>query len=51
MSSGKIHHLNPDKIHYNWDNSLSPALKVESGDTVVFDMREVSDGHAVKMPK
>ncbi|MGP8069744.1 MAG: acetamidase/formamidase family protein [Candidatus Bathyarchaeia archaeon] len=47
----KVHYLSPDKIHYKWDNSLTPALKVESGDTVAFDMREVSDGQVTPNSK
>jgi len=27
--------MGADKPHYAWDNSLSPALEIEPGDTVV----------------
>lgn len=39
----KVHHLS-DAQHYQWDNSLDPALTVESGDVVVFDCPEAADG-------
>ena len=42
--AGKTHFLDPSKIHYKWDNSLSPALKVDPGDIVEFELREVSGG-------
>jgi acetamidase/formamidase len=31
-------------VHYRWDNALQPQLRVNPGDSVVFKMREVSDG-------
>jgi acetamidase/formamidase len=30
--------------HYAWDNALSPRLRVQSGDEVVFETRDASDG-------
>lgn len=42
--AGKTHHLGSDKVHYRWDKSTKPALEIEAGDTVVFELREVSDG-------
>lgn len=38
-----IHDINPDALHYAWDNSLAPALEIESGDTVVLHVRDASD--------
>jgi len=40
---GRTHFLPTDQVHYAWNNQLPPALEVESGDTVVFDLREVTD--------
>lgn len=40
----KIHHLAPGKVHRRWDNSLKPALEIQSGDSVVFDLQGVSNG-------
>lgn len=31
-------------VHYRWDNALPPALEVEPGDTVHYDLQEVSGG-------
>lgn len=41
--TGRTHFLASDKVHYTWNNRLPPALEVSSGDTVVFDLREVTD--------
>ncbi|MEM3542010.1 MAG: acetamidase/formamidase family protein [Candidatus Methanomethylicia archaeon] len=38
-----LHFIDPNKIHYKWDNSLKPALKIKPGDRVVFELRDVSD--------
>ncbi len=40
---GRTHFLPSEKVHYAWNNRLAPALEVSSGDTVVFDLREVTD--------
>jgi len=32
-----------DKVHYKWDNSLEPALVIDPGDRVVYELRDVSD--------
>jgi acetamidase/formamidase len=38
-------HIMPvDRVHYRWDNSIRPVLEIESGDVVIYDLREVSDG-------
>ena len=38
-------HIFPkDRVHYKWDNSLVPVIRISSGDTVVYELREVSDG-------
>lgn len=38
------HFLEPQRIHFRWDNTLPPALTIDSGDTVVFDLQENSTG-------
>ncbi|HYQ85266.1 MAG TPA: acetamidase/formamidase family protein, partial [Rubrobacter sp.] len=40
----KTHYFPEDRVHYVWDNEQEPVLTVESGDTVVYHTREVSDG-------
>jgi acetamidase/formamidase len=37
-----------DQVHYRWDNSLKPVLRIPSGDTVVFQLRDVSDGQITR---
>ena len=43
--TARTHTLAPDPPHYVWDNSLTPRLTIQSGDTVVFDTRDAGDGH------
>src|SRR2546423_899449 len=38
------HHLDREKIHFVWDNSLAPALTIQPGDTVHCWTQEVSYG-------
>src|SRR5580704_11192572 len=40
----RTHHLSPEKVHFKWDNSIEPALEIQPGDSVVFDLQEVSNG-------
>lgn len=40
----RTHYFDPDVVHYRWSEKYAPALSIESGDTVVFETREVSDG-------
>ncbi|MGI8650995.1 MAG: acetamidase/formamidase family protein [Rubrobacter sp.] len=40
----RTHYFDPDTIHYRWSRNYEPALTIQSGDTVVFETREVSDG-------
>ncbi len=37
------HRLDDDLVHYAWDNSLSPRLTIDPGDTVVFQTRDAAD--------
>jgi len=39
----KVHFIDPNKIHYVWDNSLDPAIEIDPGDRVVFELRDVTD--------
>ncbi|MFP3952052.1 MAG: acetamidase/formamidase family protein [Candidatus Bathyarchaeia archaeon] len=40
-----VFHIFPrDEVHYKWDKSLEPVIRVSPEDTVVYELREVSDG-------
>ena len=41
---GLQHHLDAARVHYRWDNSLPPALEIEPGDSVVFEVRRGDEG-------
>lgn len=43
MSQSKIHYF-PDVTHHVWDNTLEPALAIQSGDIVVYQFKDVGDG-------
>jgi acetamidase/formamidase len=38
-----FHDLRPDAFEYAWDNSIEPALKIESGQAVLLHVRDASD--------
>src|SRR6266852_2774079 len=38
------HTVGKDTFHYKWDNSLPPAVEIESGDVVHFETEEVTAG-------
>lgn len=38
-----LHDLRRDAFAYGWDNSLEPALEIESGEAVLLHVREASD--------
>jgi acetamidase/formamidase len=38
-----IHDVAPDAFSYVWDNSIEPALEIESGETVQLYVRDASD--------
>jgi acetamidase/formamidase len=38
-----LHSVRHDAFNYVWDNSIEPALEVESGETVEFHVRDASD--------
>src|SRR5262245_55184837 len=37
------HEFPNDRVHFTWDVTNEPALRIESGDTVVVESRDVSD--------
>ncbi|MGQ0549536.1 MAG: acetamidase/formamidase family protein [Armatimonadota bacterium] len=37
-----------ERIHYRWDNALPPALEVDPGDIVHYDLQEVSGGQITR---
>jgi acetamidase/formamidase len=37
------HYFPEDRVHFTWDVSNEPVLTIESGDTVVYRTRDVSD--------
>ena len=37
------HEFPTDRVHFTWDEGNEPVLTIESGDTVVYETREVSD--------
>lgn len=43
-SVSRSHHMDPRAIHHSWDDSLPPALVVESEDIVHFDLLMSGDG-------
>jgi acetamidase/formamidase len=42
-ASRTVHDVRPDAYAYIWDNSIEPALEIESGDQVEFHVRDASD--------
>jgi acetamidase/formamidase len=40
---GSIHDVPPDAYNYVWDNSIEPALEIESGELVELHVRDASD--------
>jgi acetamidase/formamidase len=43
MRAGSIHDLRAESFQYAWDNSVEPALEIESGDAVLLHVRDASD--------
>jgi acetamidase/formamidase len=39
----RTHYFPADRVQYKWDNRAEPVLSVAPGDTVVFELRDVSD--------
>ncbi len=40
----KTHYFPNDVVHFSWDAKREPVMKIQSGDTVIFETREVTDG-------
>ena len=40
----RTHYLPDEQVHFTWDEANEPVLTIESGDTVIVDTRDVSDG-------
>lgn len=39
-----VFHIFPrDEVHYKWDNSIEPVIRISPGDTVVYELKEVTD--------
>jgi acetamidase/formamidase len=38
------HAIERGKVHYKWDNSVPPAIEIESGAVVHYETQEVTDG-------
>lgn len=43
MPHGSLHDLREDAFQYAWDNSIEPALEIESGEAVLLHVRDASD--------
>ena len=43
MKTGSLHELRGDAYEYAWDNSVEPALELESGEAVLLHVRDASD--------
>src|SRR5512146_117390 len=43
MQSASLHDLRGDAFNYVWDNSIEPALELESGEAVLLHVRDASD--------
>src|SRR2546428_8560971 len=45
---GREVELPSGRVHYRWDNALSPVAEVESGDVIFADLQEVSGGQITR---
>ena len=43
MAGKTLHEVRPDAFNYVWDNSIAPALEIDSGDDVELHVRDASD--------
>jgi acetamidase/formamidase len=43
MHANSLHDLRHEAFNYGWDNSIEPALEIESGDAVLLHVRDASD--------
>ncbi len=40
-----MHELDAGTVHYEWNNAIPPRLRIDPGDTVVFQTRDAADGY------
>jgi acetamidase/formamidase len=40
-----MHELDAGQVHYEWNHAIPPRLRIEPGDTVVFQTRDAADGY------
>jgi acetamidase/formamidase len=43
VPGGSFHGLRADAFNYAWDNSIAPALEIDSGESVFIEVRDASD--------
>jgi acetamidase/formamidase len=43
MQTSSLHDLRAEAFEFGWDNSIEPALEIESGETVLLHVRDASD--------
>jgi acetamidase/formamidase len=43
VPGGSFHGLRADAFNYAWDNSIAPALEIDSGESVLIEVRDASD--------
>jgi acetamidase/formamidase len=43
MQTSPLHDLRAEAFEFGWDNSIEPALEIESGETVLLHVRDASD--------
>src|SRR5436305_162453 len=48
FGSSNVHYLSSDHRGFGFDNTVAPALTVESGDIVIFQCREAYDGQVAR---
>jgi acetamidase/formamidase len=44
MHRETLHHVSHESAHFGWDNSIEPALEIESGEDVELEVRDASGG-------
>ena len=42
------HRINRETFHYKWDNAHQPVISIKSGDTVTFEINEVTSWQITK---
>jgi acetamidase/formamidase len=44
VSRRSLHHVAQESAHFGWDNSIAPALEIESGGDIELEVRDASGG-------